>query len=201
VSWTVTAPAPAGHQYGIARLPEVAGKRVELERVAVEQRVLLGFDFAPVGMALLGLDGLFGGLITRFAPWACRRFKRRWHRVGVSRSSGPQANPPATASAEAHDLPVATRAAAITYKRIHPARRMRSPGREVNAEIGGPINSVESESIDELYYRMNRGAVQRCPVPRLGRGPLHHRRHLPRRRRRTHHVRLPQHTREQPEPS
>jgi hypothetical protein len=93
VSWTVTAPAPAGHQYGIARLPEVAGKCVELGRVAVEQRVLLGFDFAPVGMALLGLDGLFGGLITRFAPWACRRFKRRWHRVGVSRSS-PAGQPP-----------------------------------------------------------------------------------------------------------
>ncbi|MDT4891218.1 MAG: hypothetical protein QOE97_253 [Pseudonocardiales bacterium] len=58
VSWTITAPDEHGHQYGIVHLRDITqDKATQRELTAVRARLELAFDCAPIGVAVVGLDG------------------------------------------------------------------------------------------------------------------------------------------------
>jgi PAS domain S-box-containing protein len=58
VTWTITSPDDCGLQYGIVHLRDVThSNRLKRELAAVRARLALAFDHAPIGMAVVGLDG------------------------------------------------------------------------------------------------------------------------------------------------
>jgi PAS domain S-box-containing protein/diguanylate cyclase (GGDEF)-like protein len=58
VSWIITSPDPTGSQYAIIHMRDVTEHRaVERELAAVRRRVELAFDSAPIGNAMVDMDG------------------------------------------------------------------------------------------------------------------------------------------------
>jgi PAS domain S-box-containing protein len=58
VTWTISAPEPDGRQYGIVHLTDVTEHRdVRRQLAQAQRRFRLAFDCAPIGIAVVGVDG------------------------------------------------------------------------------------------------------------------------------------------------
>jgi PAS domain S-box-containing protein/diguanylate cyclase (GGDEF)-like protein len=58
VSWTITPPDDAGRQFGIVHLRDITQEKATRRELAtVRARLELAFDCAPIGIAVVGLDG------------------------------------------------------------------------------------------------------------------------------------------------